>query len=87
MKGIDRPNLELLVNEVWDADEKLQFIQAMVDSALFETGSGIVYFTLIKTLEWFSDNLRERRVPHVCYHGTMERRTRRKIPGRFHEWS
>ena len=82
-EGIDRPNLELLVNQVWDADEKLEFIQAMVDSALFETGSGIVYFTLIKTLEWFSDNLRERRVPHVCYHGSLERGTRRKIQDDF----
>lgn len=82
-EGIERPNLQLLVQEVWDADDKLEHIQQMVDSSLFESGSGIIYFTLIKTLEWFSDQLRERRVPHVCYHGSLERNTRRNIQDDF----
>ena len=47
------------------------------------TGSGIVYFTLIRTLEEFSDNLRKAGVNHVCYHGDLDRRSRRHIQEDF----
>jgi ATP-dependent DNA helicase RecQ len=82
-EGIDRPNLELIVQEVWDNDEKLETIIELVNSDLFTSGSAIVYFTLIKTLDWFSDQLRERRLPHVCYHGTLDRVERREIQNEF----
>lgn len=104
-EGIDRPNLELRVEDVWDADEKLQSIMRVVgrwiptseagpprrpsvprpalsrDSA----GSGIVYFVLIRTLEEFSDRLRKEGIDHVCYHGDLDRRMRRRIQEDFME--
>ncbi|MCX7394452.1 MAG: RecQ family ATP-dependent DNA helicase [Planctomycetales bacterium] len=46
-------------------------------------GSGIVYFTLIRTLERFSERLRHRNIPHVNYHGDLERRQRRRIQNEF----
>ena len=84
-EGINRPNLELQVKDVWDAEEKEQSIVDTVDRwlTMTETGSGIVYFTLIRTLEEFSERLAERAVDHVCYHGDLERRRRRQIQDDF----
>ena len=83
LEGIDRPNLQLGVREVWGDDDKLKQIQEIRDRYATDSGSGIVYFTLIRTLERFSDLLRQRRVPHVCYHGDLERRQRRRIQNEF----
>ncbi|MCH2202990.1 MAG: ATP-dependent DNA helicase [Fuerstiella sp.] len=84
-EGINRPNLELLVKDVWDAEEKEQQIIETMDRWLptASTGSGIVYFTLIRTLEEFSERLAQRRVDHVCYHGDLERRMRKRIQEDF----
>ncbi len=46
-------------------------------------GSAIVYFTLIKTLEHFSDRLNQCGISHVCYHGDLSRETRRRIQNEF----
>ena len=81
--GIDRPNLELNVDEVWGDDEKLARIIAIQKSYPATLGSGIVYFTLIRTLERFSERLRAQHVPHVCYHGDLERNERRWIQNEF----
>ncbi len=84
--GIDRPNLALDVEPVWGTDEKLTAIEAAARS-WYERGagtaSGIVYFTLIKTLLEFSEHLRDRRIPHVCYHGDLDRTSRRRIQEDF----
>ena len=85
-QGIDRPNLALDVQPVWGSDEKLTAIEAAASSWFHRPSSnycGIVYFTLIKTLMEFSDHLRERNVPHVCYHGDLERTTRKRIQDDF----
>jgi ATP-dependent DNA helicase RecQ len=82
-EGIDRPNLLLAVEEVWGDDEKLARILAVQQKHAATTGSGIVYFTLIKTLERFSELLRVKRIPHVCYHGDLERNQRRRIQNQF----
>lgn len=80
--GIDRPNLALDVQDVWGDDDKLKWIQAIRNRHV-DSGSGIVYFTLIRTLERFSDWLREQRIPHVCYHGDLDRQQRRRIQNEF----
>lgn len=82
-EGIDRPNLNLDVQEVWGDDDKLEHIIQIRDRHAASTGSGIVYFTLIRTLERFSDQLRQKRVPHVCYHGDLDRQQRRRIQNEF----
>ena len=82
-EGIDRPNLRLVVEEVWGDDEKIEQILAVRERHQTAGGSGIVYFTLIRTLERFSDLLRQRDVPHVGYHGDLERQQRRRIQNEF----
>ena len=79
-EGIDRPNLALSVKEVWDDDEKLELI---IDQRSRVSGSGIVYFTLIRKLMEFSDHLWERKIPHLVYHGDLDARQRRQIQDSF----
>ena len=101
-EGIERPNLELDVREVWGMDEKIDLIlsvaerwQAMAVMSGEAAGSklatdnpspvpsGIVYFTLIKTLMLASEILTRRGVPHVCYHGDLVRPERKRIQDDF----
>ncbi|MCH7725402.1 MAG: ATP-dependent DNA helicase RecQ [Planctomycetes bacterium] len=79
-EGIDRPNLSLDVVEVWGDEDKLDFIRK---TRCAQPGSGIIYFTLIKTLLRFSDHLRADGVPHLIYHGDLERGERRRLQDRF----
>ncbi|MEM1356111.1 MAG: RecQ family ATP-dependent DNA helicase [Planctomycetota bacterium] len=79
-EGIDRPNLSLEVAEVWGEDAKLEQVLDVVRSY---PGSGIVYFTLIRTLDRFSELLRQGGIGHTCYHGDLDRRTRRQVQDDF----
>ncbi len=82
-EGIDRPNLQLDVQLVWDEQDKLEHILRIDRSPELQAGSGIVYFTLIKTLDWFSGLLASRGIPHVCYHGDLPRDQRKRIQDDF----
>ncbi|MAE63488.1 MAG: ATP-dependent DNA helicase [Phycisphaeraceae bacterium] len=79
-EGIDRPNLELTVQDVWGEKEKLEAIEQVRRDV---PGSGIVYFTLIRTLAGFSEQLRKRKIEHLCYHGELPREKRRRIQDLF----
>lgn len=79
-EGIDRPNLSLHVETVFDDDEKLEHIVHQVQR---NEGCGITYFTLIKKLMEFSAHLWERRIPHLVYHGDLDRIERRRIQESF----
>ncbi len=81
--GIERPNLELEVAEVGDEEAKLQQIEAVAEDRRWADGSGIVYCTLIKTLERISEGLRQRGIDHLVYHGELRRAERRRIQERF----
>ncbi len=85
--GLDRPNLHLAAREVWGDDEKLAAILELHQRHLGQgaIGSGIVYFTLIRVLERFSDLLRQRGVAHRCYHGDLDRDRRRGVQQAFME--
>ena len=78
--GIDRPNLSLDVKHVWDDDEKFQSVLDIRDRI---DGSGIVYFTLIRKLREFSDRLWAENIPHLVYHGDLDRERRREIQESF----
>jgi ATP-dependent DNA helicase RecQ len=83
-QGIDRPNLSLRVEEVWDDDDKAEHIQAAIKPLRAAGhGSGIVYFTLIKTLRSFSERLRAENIPHLCYHGDLDAKQRRGVQDAF----
>ncbi|MEZ6096093.1 MAG: RecQ family ATP-dependent DNA helicase [Pirellulaceae bacterium] len=77
--GLERPNLSLNVKPVWGEDERLQEIE----NAIRQFPCGIVYFTLIRTLEHFSELLRQREIPHCVYHGDLPRDRRRNIQTMF----
>ncbi len=79
-QGIERPNLNLEVIQVWDDDAKAELILQQRNSL---PGSGIVYFTLIKTLMQFSEWLWEHDVPHLIYHGDLPRVQRRQLQESF----
>lgn len=81
--GIDRPNLTLDVTPVFDESEKLEQLDDLLAAPLPDSGSVIVYFSLIKTLQRFSDHLFKQRVAHVCYHGDLPRQRRRAIQQSF----
>ncbi len=84
-QGIDRPNLQLSVAEVWGDDDKLAAILDLVGRHLAPgaQGSGIVYFTLIRTLDHFSTLLRQQGIVHHAYHGDLDRDTRRRVQAEF----
>jgi ATP-dependent DNA helicase RecQ len=86
-EGIDRPNLTLAVDEVWGDDDKLRqlcrLLQPAAEMSKPDTGSHIVYFTLIKTLERFSRLLEEEGLPHGCYHGGLNPVERRRVQEAF----
>lgn len=79
-EGIDRPNLSLDVTQVWDDDAKYELI---AETRQQLPGSGIVYFTLIRKLMEFSDQLWENNVPHLIYHGDLPRNSRRELQESF----
>ena len=79
-EGIDRPNLSLTVEEVWDDDMKLEQITKMRSEI---SGPGIVYFTLIRKLVEFSDRLLADGIDHLIYHGDLPRHRRRQLQEQF----
>lgn len=83
--GIERENLSLEVNPVLDEDEKFDHvIKTLTDPELADVGGSVIlYFSLIKTLQRFSDHLLNRRIDHVCYHGDLRRGQRRRVQEDF----
>ena len=79
-EGIDRPNLSLDVEQVWDDDGKLDLIKRTRSQL---PGSGIVYFTLIRKLMEFSGKLWDDNIPHLIYHGDLPRDGRRELQDTF----
>ena len=80
-EGIQRPNLLLKVREVWGLDEKITLVVETLKR--LGNNSGIVYFTLIRTLEEMSDRLHQLGIDHVCYHGDLARNDRRRVQDGF----
>ncbi len=81
-EGIRRPNLRLQGREIFSEREK---IESMIDVARRYGGSGIIYFSLIGTLERFSETLRSKGVRHSVYHGKLPANARKSTGRRFIE--
>ena len=79
-EGIDRPNLHLAVIDLYGDDAKLAIIS---DQYRRQPGNTIVYFSLIKTLERFSDLLSTRGITHLQYHGGLDPAKRRRMQNLF----
>ncbi len=80
-EGIQRPNLSLQVREVWGLDEKVGIVEETLKR--WGNSSGIVYFTLIRTLEEMSERLFKQGIEHICYHGDLARNDRRRVQDGF----
>lgn len=78
--GINRPNLRLEAKDVYDDKQTLTEICNVLDN--FE-GCGIIYFSLIKKLEQFSELLRAKGYKHKIYHGKLNATERRKTQRDF----
>ncbi len=79
-EGIRRKNLRLEAVEVYDDDQKLQLMLNVIEEM---GGPGIIYFSLIKTLEKFAEMLDRKKIRNVIYHGKLENRRRKDIQRRF----
>jgi len=78
--GIQRPNLRLEAAEVFDEKEKFEAIKKILDKY---SGPGIIYFSLIQTLNKFSEKLGDKGYKHVVYHGKLNPQQRKKIQRKF----
>jgi len=79
-QGIERPNLRLESVDVFDDKEKLREIISTLEKY---DGCGIIYFSLIKTLERFSEILGDKGFKHGVYHGKLEDKQRKSMQRDF----
>ena len=79
-QGIERPNLRLEAADVFDDKEKLKEIIQTLEKY---DGCGIIYFSLIKTLDSFSEFLGDKGFKHGVYHGKLEDRQRKSMQRDF----
>ncbi len=81
-QGIQRPNLRLEAIEVYDEKVSLNKILEVIKNY---NGSGIIYFSLIKTLEKYSQKLEDKGIKHKIYHGKLAPSFRKKTQREFIE--
>lgn len=79
-EGIYRPNLELRVTDLIDENQKMEAILSGLEDY---PGTQILYFTLIKTLERFSELLIGKGIRHLNYHGKLDPHDRKRIQNKF----
>ncbi|MBI2191780.1 MAG: RecQ family ATP-dependent DNA helicase [Planctomycetes bacterium] len=78
--GIERPNLCLNVEQVWQESQKLAGIGRVIAS---NPGTGIVYFARIRDLDRVASALRERGHPVRIYHGDLPREAKKTVYEEF----
>ncbi|MCX6170541.1 MAG: ATP-dependent DNA helicase [Ignavibacteriales bacterium] len=79
-EGIERPNLRLETTDVYDEKETLNAIYKVLDKY---KGPGIIYFALIKKLEFYSQILGDKGYKHGIYHGKLEPQQRKRTQREF----
>ncbi len=79
-QGIQRPNLRLETEDVYDENETLNNIENIIREY---KGSGIIYFALIKKLERYSQLLSDKKITHSIYHGKLDAKRRKQIQRDF----
>ncbi len=78
--GLERKNLAISVIDLYGLDQK---VQAFVAFKHLSPGPTIVYFSLIDSLEKFSEQLSKLNIPHLTYHGQMSARERSRTQNIF----
>lgn len=80
--GLERPNLQLQVHDVYGIDEKVRSIVGLRHQS---PGAAIVYCSLIQTLKKISSDLRRLGMDHLVYHGDLPAQDRKRNLKRFVE--
>lgn len=80
--GIERPNLQIHIHDVYGDDEKLR---NLVGLRHLIPGPGIIYFSLISTLQKFSRELARLNIRHLVYHGDLPSNERHQQQKKFIE--
>ncbi|MEI7811924.1 MAG: ATP-dependent DNA helicase RecQ [Ignavibacteria bacterium] len=78
--GIERPNLRLEAHDIYEDKDKYKSTLEVLNNY---HGSGIIYFSLIQTLEKFSETLSAKGIQHGVYHGKLPADRRRQIQRDF----
>ncbi|MCH2375590.1 MAG: RecQ family ATP-dependent DNA helicase [Planctomycetes bacterium] len=80
--GIDRPNLSFTVEEAWGGEGK---IDTICNIASQWRGTGIVYFTLVKSIEQAAQELRKKwgTKRMEIYHGQLPPTEKKRVYDRF----
>ncbi|MDP2303122.1 MAG: ATP-dependent DNA helicase RecQ [Ignavibacteria bacterium] len=81
-QGINRPNLRLEAIDVFDEKETVKVLTKILNEY---RGSGIIYFSLIKKLEYYSQILGDKGYNHSVYHGKLTPIQRKKTLRNFIE--
>lgn len=79
-EGIERPNLRLETTDIYDEKETLNAIYKVLDKY---KGAGIIYFALIKKLEYYSQILGDKGYKHGVYHGKLDAKERKRTQRDF----
>lgn len=79
-EGIERPNLRLETADIYDEKDTLKAIFSTLDKY---KGAGIIYFSLIKKLEYYSQILMDKGYRHGIYHGKLEANERKRTQRDF----
>lgn len=79
--GLERPNLSLNIFDCYAAEDKNEKILELLN--LHKNESGIVYFSLIQTLESFSRFLNSKKIPYAKYHGDLPADVRKRNQNDF----
>ncbi|MDP4193858.1 MAG: ATP-dependent DNA helicase RecQ [Bacteroidota bacterium] len=78
--GIDRPNLRLEALDTYDEKDKLNAILTTIENY---SGSGIIYFSLIQTLEKYAEMLERKGISFGVYHGKLTDDKRKQMQRDF----
>lgn len=78
--SIERSNLAVSVRDIYGLEQKIKQVEELV---LSSQGSTIIYFSLIQTLQKFSQALKKQNISHEIYHGDLPERFKRKSQENF----
>lgn len=79
-EGIHRPNLRLETADIYDEKETLTELYKILDKY---KGPGIIYFALIKKLEYYSQIFGDKGYKHGVYHGKLDAQKRKQTQRDF----
>lgn len=78
--GVERPNLQVRVQDVYGMDDKVRAFMAFSHSL---SGAKIVYFSLVQTLKNFARELRKLGYDPLIYHGQLSDDLRKQMQEDF----